>query len=166
MRKIEIIMVNENDAPFLQELMNNESVMTALNETPTTVNIWTAAITEWLQDPDEEDYIIYDDSKPIGWLGINGLSAEDKKAYIKMIALFPEYQNCGIGQYAISEIIENLVLRGYVSIGLYTDQSNIQAQQCYLKCGFNITSETEQKMSNGAVVKRYIMEKFIDNSKA
>mgnify|MGYP003312120114 CR=1 FL=1 len=58
----------------------------------------------------------------------------------------------------ITETIENLKLRGYNSIGLYTDQSNIQAQQCYLKCGFDITAETEQKMSNGAVVKRYIME--------
>ena len=78
-----------------------------------------------------------------------------------MIALLPQYQNSGIGQYVLNEIIESLRIRGYVSIGLYTNQSNIQAQQCYLKCGFDVTSVIEQKMSNGTVVKRYIMERSI-----
>ena len=161
MKNIKIIEVNEGDAQFLQELMNNESVMSVLNEVPTTFNVWADAIIEWKQDSDEEDYIIFDESIPIGWVGINGLSTEEKKAYIKMIVLLPKYQNSGIGQYVISEIIANLTLREYVSIGLYTDQSNIQAQQCYLKCGFDVTTEIEQKMSNGAVIKRYKMERFL-----
>ena len=95
---------------------------------------------------------------PIGWLGLNGLSSEDKKAYIKVIALIPSYQKRGIGQYVINQIIENLKLRGYVSIGLYTDQSNVQAQCCYLKCGFDVTDKIVQKMSNGTSVRRYKME--------
>lgn len=158
MKNIKIIAVTENDAEFLQKLMNNETVMAILNEVPTALAVWVDAIKEWAQDTDEEDYIIFDETTPIGWLGVNGLSSTDKKAYIKMIALLPQYQNCGIGSFVITETIENLKLRGYNSIGLYTDQSNIQAQQCYLKCDFDITAETEQKMSNGAVVKRYIME--------
>lgn len=161
MKNLKIIKVNERDAPFLQELMNNESVMAVLNEVPTTLNVWIDAIIEWKQDIDEEDYIIFNESTPIGWLGINGLSAEEKKVFIKMIALLPQYQNSGIGQYVLNEIIESLRIRGYVSIGLYTNQSNIQAQQCYLKCGFDVTSVIEQKMSNGTVVKRYIMERSI-----
>lgn len=152
-----IAAVNKHDAEFLQKLMNNESIMTVLNEIPTTVEIWADAIIEWEQDSDEEDYIIFDESTPIGWLGVNGLSTK-KKAYIKVIALFPNYQNRGIGQYVIKEIIENLKLRGYSSLGLYTDQSNVRAQQCYLKCGFDIIAEIEQKMSNGALIKRYEME--------
>ena len=161
METIRIIDVNEGNAQFLQELMNDESVMAALNEVSTTVDVWAEAIREWKQDADEEDYIIYDESMPIGWLGINGLSTEEKKVYIKMIVLLPEYQNGGIGQYVISKIIENLKSRGYVSVGLYTNQSNIRAQCCYSKCGFIVTDEFEQKMSNGAVIKRYKMERFI-----
>ena len=133
MKNLKIIKVNERDAQFLQELMNNESVMAVLNEVPTTLNVWIDAIIEWKQDIDEEDYIIFNESTPIGWLGINGLSAEEKKVFIKMIALLPQYQNSGIGQYVLNEIIESLRIRGYVSIGLYTNQSNIQAQQCYLE---------------------------------
>lgn len=163
MKNIKIIEVNESDAQFLQELMNNESVMTVLNEVPTTVDAWADAIIEWKHDADEEDYIIFDEATPIGWLGINGLSTEDKKAYIKMIALLPERQNSGIGQYVIKKIIEDFKLRGYASVALYTDKSNIKAQKCYLKCGFGVTAEIEQKMSNGMIVKRCKMECFFHN---
>ena len=40
MKNLKIIKVNERDAQFLQELMNNESVMAVLNEVPTTLNVW------------------------------------------------------------------------------------------------------------------------------
>ncbi len=158
MNKIKIAEVERRDASFLYELMNNESVITALNEVPTTVDIWEEAIAEWEQDDDEKDYIIFEDASPIGWLGINGLAAKDKTAYIKMIALLPQYQNNGIGRYVINQAIEKLRSMGYTFVRLYTDKSNIKAQRCYLKCGFEITNETGQKMSNGKVVNRYRME--------
>ena len=161
MNNIKINKVKKSDAQFLHDLMNNESIMAVLNEVPTAINVWTDAIMEWEQDPDEEDYIIFDELVPIGWLGLNGLSSEDKKAYIKVIALIPSYQKRGIGQYVINQIIENLKLRGYVSIGLYTDQSNVQAQCCYLKCGFDVTDKIVQKMSNGTYVRRYKMERIL-----
>jgi len=155
---IKINKVQESDAQFLYELMNNESVMSVLNEVPTAIKLWSDAIIEWGQDSDEENYIIFNKLEPIGWVGINGLSSEEKQAYIKVIALIPTYQKCGIGQYVINQIIENLKLRGYGSIGLYTDKSNVQAQHCYKKCGFQVTDEISQKMSNGAIVNRYKME--------
>ena len=158
MNNIMINKVKKSDVQFLHDLMNNESIMAVFNEVPTTINVWADAIIEWRQDSDEKDYIIFDELVPIGWLGINGLSSEDKKAYIKVIALIPSYQKRGIGQYVVNQIIENLRLRGYVSIGLYTDQSNVQAQHCYLKCGFDVTDKIVQKMSNGASVRRYKME--------
>lgn len=160
-KKIKTVQVNEKDAEFLSKLMNNESVMTALNEVHTTADVWVDAIAEWKQDDDEEDHIIFYGAVPVGWLGINGLLSEDKKAYIKMIALLPEYQNCGIGQYVIDQITDDLKRRGYVSVGLYTNQSNIRAQKCYIKCGFDITAETVQKMSDGTDVRRVKMERSL-----
>ena len=158
MNKIRIAEVESKDAEFLYELMNNEAVMAVLNEVPTTVDVWKEAVAEWKQDDDEKDYIIFEDASPIGWLGINGLAAKDKTAYIKMIVLLPQYQNNGIGRCVIDQAIEKLRSMGYTIVGLYTDKSNIKAQRCYLKCGFEIKNETEQKMSNGKVVKRYRME--------
>lgn len=161
MDNIRIVDANEENARFLFELMNDAFLMDVLNEVPTTIDVWIDAIKEWKQDSDEEDYIIFDDIIPIGWVGINGLSAEEKKAYIKMIVLLPRYQNKGIGRYVIGKIIERLKWQGYLSVGLYTDQCNIKAQHCYLKCGFKVIDEVEQKMSNGAVVKRYKMEREV-----
>lgn len=58
MNNIKINKVKQSDAQFLHDLMNNESIMTVLNEVPTAVNVWADAIIEWGQDSDEEDYII------------------------------------------------------------------------------------------------------------
>lgn len=158
MRNIQVRQVTQNDALFLQQLMNNHQVMAILHEIPTSVGVWADAITEWDNDPDEEDYIITDDGMSIGWLGINGLSSERKQAFIKVIALLPTHQGHGIGQYVLSEVMEDLRLRGFASLGLYTDCSNERAQRCYSKCGFGISEKTVQKMSNGTTVQRYKME--------
>jgi ribosomal protein S18 acetylase RimI-like enzyme len=161
LKNTEIRQVIQNDALFLQQLMNNEQVMAILNEVPTSIDIWADAIDEWANDPDEEEYIILDEGMPIGWLGINGLSSVSKQVFIKIIALLPTHQGYGIGQYVMNDIMENLRLRGFTSLGLYTDCSNASAQHCYHKCGFEITQKIEQQMSNGTIVKRYKMERSL-----
>jgi len=158
MKNIEVRQVTQNDALFLQRLMNNDQVMAILNEVPSSVEVWADAIIEWDNDPDEEDYIIIEEGMPIGWLGINGLSSESKQVFIKVIALLPTHQGHGIGQYVINEIIKNLRLRGFASLGLYTDCSNERAQHCYNRCGFGISENTVHKMPNGKIVNRFRME--------
>ncbi|MHB0998160.1 MAG: GNAT family N-acetyltransferase [Armatimonadota bacterium] len=161
MKNIKIRQITQNDALFLQQLMNNDQVMTILNEAPTSVDFWADAIIGWDSDPDEEDYIILDEGTQIGWLGINGLSSENKQAFIKVIALLPTHQVHGIGQYVINEITKNLHLRGLTSLGLYTDCSNERAQHCYNRCGFELSEKTVQKMPNGTIVNRYKMERSL-----
>lgn len=161
MKKIEIRQVTQNDALFLQQLMNDSQIMTILNALPTSVDVWVNAIFEWHNDSDEENYIIFDECMPVGWLGINGLSSDSKQAWIKMIALLQTHRGRGIGSYVISEIIEDLALRGFRSVALYTDRSNERAQRCYNRCGFKISENTVQKMPNGTTVDRYKMERII-----
>lgn len=54
-KDIKIVLVNEKDAVFFSELMNNEEVITALNEVTTAAEVWVDAIAEWEKDDDEED---------------------------------------------------------------------------------------------------------------
>ncbi len=150
--------VTKQDAQFLFELMNNNEIVSALNETSTAYDAWDNAISEWLNDEDEENFIIFNSNMPIGWLGINSLKSADKKVYIKIIALLPEYQSKGIGEYAINYIKNHLKNRGYGCLCLYTDKNNFQAQNCYKKCGFTVKEKVKQKMSNGKNVNRYKME--------
>ena len=138
--------------------MNDESVLKALNEVPTQVEDWTDAIAAWNRDPDEENYIIFEGETPVGWLGINGLLSEDRRAYIKMLAILPQYQSRGIGSYAVSRCVKYLKSRNYVSAALYMDQKNVCGQRCYAKCGFQVTEDLVEEMSNGISVARYRME--------
>ena len=158
MTNIKIEEVKINDAAFINNLMNNEIVMNALNEVPTSLSDWQCAIAEWKQDSDEKDYIIFCDTIPIGWIAVNGLISTDREVFIKMVAILPEYQGQGIGQFAVRWVIEMLRKSKYVSVALYTDEVNLKAQNCYLKCGFAITESLVDKMLNGRSVKRYKME--------
>ncbi len=149
--------VREGDADFLYRIMNDRAILDALDEVPTQRSDWVDAISAWNFDPDEEVYIILEDSTPIGWLGINGLLSEDKVAYLKMIGLFPQYQNKGIGTYAIKQALDMLRARGYAAVALYTNESNRRAQSCYRKCGFQVSEQFAEEMANGNLVQRYKM---------
>ena len=163
--KISIRNVKPGDEKFLFNLMNNISVMRALNEVPTEESDWREAVSVWRQDKDEEGYIVMDDQKPIGWFSVNGLLSEDQerdggpgKPYLKMAALLPEYQNKNIGAYVLMQILGKLKKEGVAFVSLYTNQDNLRAQKCYEKCGFRITEALTQKMSDGTMAKRYKME--------
>lgn len=158
MDDIRIIKVTKNDAEFINRLMNDKSIMERLNEVETSIHIWEAAIREWEKDPDEVNYIIYEDTVPIGWLGVNNLLSQNKQAFIKIIALLPEYQSRGIGKRIISWALEELRKMGCNSVGLYTDSTNIPAQICYQKCGFEITDTIISKMANGKKINRIKLE--------
>ena len=155
---VKIFEVSENDTAFICKLMNDKNILDALKEVPTQLSDWIDAISAWNYDNDEEDYVIFDEETPIGWLGVNGLLSEDKKAYIKMMVLLPEYQNKGIGSYVVTQLVRNLKSRKFKAIILYTDQNNLRARKCYSKCGFEVTKELIQKMSNGDMVRRCKME--------
>ena len=155
---IRIVNVCKNDAEFLHRNMNEKNMLDALDEIPTQLNDWIDAISAWNCDPDEEDYLIFDEKTPIGWLGINGLLSEDKVAYIKMIGLLPQYQSKGVGAYVINYSLKNLKSRGFAAVALYTNQSNYRAKNCYMKCGFKVSEELTEEMANGNLTKRYKME--------
>ena len=152
---IRIVNVCKNDAEFLHRIMNEKNMLDALDEIPTQLNDWIDAISAWNCDPDEEDYLIFDEKTPIGWLGINGLLSEDKVAYIKMIGLLPQYQSKGVGTYVINYFLKNLKSRRFAAVALYTNQSNYRAKNCYMKCGFKVSEELTEEMANGNLTKRY-----------
>ena len=158
MNNIKLRAVSDDDAQFLTYIMNTDSVLNVLNELPTQLEDWVDAIKEWSMDNDEEDYIICDGETPIGWLGINSLESSDAVAYLKLIAILPNYHNKGIGYHAISQVIGMLKQRNYFKVALYTDQENHKAKACYSKCGFAVTETFMEEMANGKTVARCKME--------
>ena len=162
-KDIHIESVCENDADFLYGLMNIPSVLQDLNEIPTNRQDWVNAVNVWLFDGDEEDYIVFHKSTPIGWLGINGLLSKDKSAYLKMAVFLPEYQGHGFGSFAIKRVMSDLNSKGYQKVILYTDSGNHKAQSCYKKCGFQIVDSLTETMSNGKSISRVKMESVLNH---
>lgn len=158
MNNIKLRAVSDADAQFLAFIMNDDSILDILNELPTQLEDWADAIKEWSKDRDEENFIIANGEIPIGWIGINGLESTDKIAYIKLVAILPDYHSKGIGHYVISQIIEMLKRRNYFKVVLYTDQENRKARACYSKCGFKVAETFMGKMANGKTVTRCKME--------
>lgn len=158
MEIIRLTAVCSRDASFLCHLMNEPSILAALNEIPTTLSDWEGYIPVWEQDPDEEDFILFYANTPVGWLGINGLLSGGKTAYIKMLALLPEYQHMGFGRSAVRQSLKILNHRGFSSAALFTNQINLKAQACYRSCGFEITEAFTEEMADGMLVKRCKME--------
>lgn len=158
MNKVKLRTVSDTDAQFLAFIMNNDTVLNALNELPTQPEDWAAAIQEWSKDNDEEDYIICHGETPIGWLGINNLESADQVAYLKLVAILPDFHNKGIGYQAICQMTDMLRTRNYSKLALYTDLENYKARSCYTKCGFEITETLTEEMPNGKTVVRYKME--------
>lgn len=158
MDTIEIKIVEHSDSVFLFQLMNDAKIMKALNESPTSQEDWVEAVNYWGNDDDELDFIIWNDGKKIGWFAFNGLQSSDKTVYLKMAVILPQYQHKGIGTYVLFQLLEVMKRKGFVKVILFTNKENVMAQRCYLKCGFRITEELIQKMSDNTLAARCKME--------
>lgn len=157
MDTIEIRKVASQDAEFLFRLMNDPSVMKALNEVPTEKQDWEEAVSAWAEDADEEGYIVFSSGQPVGWFAVNGLLAGGHTAFLKMAALMPTCQGKQIGPYVVKRILDYLRSKGIASVQLFTNQDNLPAQKCYTKCGFTIAGSLEEQMSDGTIASRYRM---------
>lgn len=158
MEHIGIREVTAGDAGFLFRLMNDSTILKTLHEVPTQLSDWEEAVAAWLEDEDEQGYIIFHRDTPVGWFAVNGLLAEDRIAFLKMAALLPVYQNRKIGSYVLAYIADELRAAEVAVLALFTDHDNTRAQACYKKCGFQIVEALEEQMSDGAIVSRYKME--------
>ena len=156
MNNIHLHPVTTADAPFLTELMNHPTILRRLHQNPTTQSDWDEAISLWLSDPDEEGYILFENSHPIGWFALNGL--QSSIPYLKIAVILPDYQGHGIGQRILQELLSMLRSRGYTTIRLFTDCDNQIAHACYQKCGFQIIATTKESWPDGTNCQQYEME--------
>jgi len=70
---------------------------------------------------------------------------------IKNIAVLPEFQGQGIGQYLIGKLVAVATLKGQKSIAIGTSNSSIGQLFLYQKLGFEITSIKRQFFTHNYV---------------
>lgn len=153
--------VKEADEEFICSIANNENLMSIFHDNPSKLQDWQYAIKEWLQDEDVKDYIIIrkEDKLPVGWVGINGLKSKDRSAWLKIIAIKPEYWGENYGSKTVAMVKNILKEQGYKKIFLWTDEANLRAQLCYKKNNFNIIDKQKLKVGSKELFKdRLLME--------
>lgn len=155
MDRIQIRPVKYGDDKFLTKLMNHPVLMNRLHQAETAEEDWKEAIQLWLQDLDEKGYIAEVDGNPAGWFAVNGLT--ERKPYIKIAVLFPEFQGRGIGTRVLSLLIEMLKEEGYGQVRLFVDRDNLHAIACYEGCNFQIVGAVTQKWPDGTVCEQLEM---------
>lgn len=133
--RITIKAMEKKDVPFLSELLNLSQIRKSLHMEETIVSDWENAFAEWVADPDEENYIIWMEGIPVGWLSVNGLM-DTETVWLKELVLHPRHHGQRIGSAALDIISVVLASRNYRKIRLHTDYDNIPAQKCYEKNGF------------------------------
>ncbi len=147
---------NSDHANYITQIYNENLV--ALHGIETMFDEWYKMLSE--NDTDEENFIIYKEKIPVGWLKINGLDSTDT-GYISMLAVEPCFQHKGIGRFAVKFAEDFLLKNGKQKIGVQTTEDNAPALSLYPKCGFE---EVEKRLviaeDNSEVIKVMLIKKL------
>ena len=137
--KLTIIPATENEAHFVEILyaQNQE----ALHTGNISLDKWKELLSA--QDEDERHFLVWMGNVPIAYMKINRLENTDK-AWISMLFVSKNFQRKGIGSFAIKYAEEYVKSKGLTIIAVQTDKDNLPAQNCYLKCGFQVFEKDEK----------------------
>lgn len=72
----------------------------------------------------------------IGMVGGYTNDLQNKRAYISVLCVLPEFQGKSIAKTLIAKFVQECSAEGMKSIFLYTHKTNIAAQRLYKKLGF------------------------------
>lgn len=147
---------NSDHANYITQIYNENLV--ALHGIETMFDEWYKMLSE--NDTDEENFIIYKEKMPVGWLKINGLDGTDT-GYISMLAVEPCFQHKGIGRFAVKFAEDFLLKNGKQKIGVQTTEDNAPALSLYKKCGFEeVEKHTVIAEDNSEVIKVMLIKKL------
>jgi RimJ/RimL family protein N-acetyltransferase len=135
---IDLRPATDQDADFLYSLCGDSRVGAPLALGHHDRAYWQQAIRDWAADLDEEAFIIHSVLRQgrIGWVALNGLRAPDRVVWVKMMAFLPEVWGGGYCRSSMHLIKEQITRRGFGTIRLWTDTSNLRALRCYGASGF------------------------------
>ena len=85
--------------------------------------------------------ILCNEGNICGFAGYYANDAISRKAYISLIAIYPQYRGCGYGRQLLNAISSHAGKEGMEIIRLQVDKWNIDAIKFYKKCMFRIVEE-------------------------
>lgn len=136
----------KENIPFISILMSEAANISALHTDVISLQEWQNVFAQVENDADEENFIVYSNDIPCGWLKLNGLQNK-YTAWISMLVVSDGFKHQGVGKFAVMFAIEYLAKRGYQHINLHTTEDNLPAIRLYEKSGFRIIENKEDKLT-------------------
>lgn len=131
---------------FVCSLMSEPNSISALHTNIIPLDEWQHIFAEAENDTDEENFIVYKNNIPCGWLKLNGLKSNDT-AWISMLVVSEKFKHQGVGKFAVEFSINHLKQRGFKEIKLHTTADNFAAIELYQKCGFVIIESKAKRLT-------------------
>ena len=160
----EIKPLKQEDIIFVCSLMSEPNNISALHTDIIPFDEWQKSFAEAENDVDEENFIVYKNNIPCGWIKLNGLKSNDT-AWISMLVVSEKFKHQGVGKFAIESAFEYLHSKGFNQIGVQTTEDNNAAKNLYMKCGFSIAEIKKFKAKDGTKINSYVMLKTLDSKK-
>jgi len=142
----EIKPLKQENIIFICSLMSEPNNISALHTDIIPLCEWQKSFAEAENDADEENFIVYKNNIPCGWIKLNGLKNNDI-AWISMLVVSERFKHQGVGKFAVEFSINHLKQRGFKEIKLYTTEDNYVAIELYQKCGFVIIESKVNRLT-------------------
>ncbi len=124
-----------------------------------TLDEWREYMAE--NDPDEVNFLIMRENRPVGWLKLNGL-AEGSTGWISMLAIEQKSRRIGAGSFAVKYAEDYFRRLGKAVIALNTTEDNAAAIALYKSCGFYITDRRVATYGDGSYLPTLRLDKEIE----
>lgn len=142
----EIKPLTKENIIFICDLMSEANNISALHTDIISLDEWQKSFAEAENDADEENFVVYKNNIPCGWLKLNGLKSNDT-AWISMLVVSEKFKRQGIGKFSVEFAVQYLKHRGYRYINLQTTTDNSVALSLYSNCGFTIVNQSTSKVT-------------------
>ncbi len=137
--------LKKENITLIYTLMSEPNNVSALHTNVVSLEEWQKVFAESEKDTDEENFIVFSNDIPCGWLKINGLQNKDT-AWISMLVVAEEFKHQGVGKFATEFAVTYLKQRGYKQIKVQTTEDNLTAIKLYNKCGFIVANQSLTKI--------------------
>jgi|GEM_PF-441006 len=152
--------LEQKNITFICELMSESNNISALYTNIIALEEWQHIFAEAENDVDEENFIVYKNNTPCGWLKLNGLQNKDT-AWISMLVVSDSFKHQGVGKYAVKFAVDYLVKKGYAQINILTTKDNLPAISLYTKFGFKQIETKESKIILSKEISHFSFENII-----
>lgn len=153
----EIKPLEQDNIIFIYKLMSESNNISALHTDTVSMEEWQHIFSESKNDKDEENFIVYRNNTPCGWLKLNGLQNKDA-AWISMLVVSDSFKHQGVGKYAIKFTIDYLSKKDYGQIKIQTTKDNLPAISLYTKLGFKQIETKESKIIISKEIRHFSFE--------